>query len=76
MPARKPAHAILRDAVVGLRGGDDAPRLAFRIVRNLAMEQAAIDAWLFQTVPDDVAVSRSDASVDMSDLDAADEYQL
>mmetsp|Transcript_43659 Transcript_43659/g.135523 ORF Transcript_43659/g.135523 Transcript_43659/m.135523 type:complete len:303 (+) Transcript_43659:163-1071(+) len=55
----RPAHALLRDAVIALGGhaSGGKPRIAFRVLRDPAMQEAAIDAWLFRTAPDATASS-------------------
>mmetsp|Transcript_86265 Transcript_86265/g.200575 ORF Transcript_86265/g.200575 Transcript_86265/m.200575 type:complete len:116 (-) Transcript_86265:112-459(-) len=48
-PVEQPAHALLGNTVIGLGGRSGGPpRIAFRVFRDSAMEQEAIDAWLFR----------------------------
>lgn len=51
LPADQPAHAVLTDAVIGLGHCHNKPRLAFKVLRDPAMQEAAIDAWLFSSSP-------------------------
>jgi len=59
-PVEQPAHALLGDAVIGLGlGGGGKPRIAFRILRDPAMQEAAIDAWLFHPTPESCSAKHS-----------------
>lgn len=62
----KPAHALLGDVEVRLCSGKDlATQLAFRVRRDVAMEQAAIDAWLFEgPLPSRSETSEADGAED------------
>lgn len=70
---------LSRDALVSFcraGDGDAAPRFIFRILRDLASEQAGIDAWLFQKSSDNRAASPPPQFRAFKDVQDEDVFRL